>query len=388
MKIGIDARLASYRRGLGNYVYNLVTEFRKIQTDHRFVVYVDSSMPPAELAQWQSGRLEIRVCPSGNYVLWEQLILPTRSFVDGIDLLHCPSGTAPLGLPRRIKLCLTVPDVMSLLPHRVLPSSPSAYQRLGRLYRAFIVPRAARRAAGLATLSDYSRRDIARYLSITPERVHVIHLAPNPAFRPLPLAEARAQVRETQGIRGEFVLALGGIDPRKNTGGVLRAFAAAKQRTGSPHQLVLVGIPRNGHARYHGLASQLGIADDVVLADFVSEHTLVALYNSATFFAYPSLYEGFGLPVLEAMACGVPVIASTTASVPEIAGDAAVLIDPIDVDELARAMARLFTDAELRHTLIERGLRRCRKFSWEKTARETLAVYVQCLRSRTDIIVP
>lgn len=382
MRIGIDARLASYRRGLGNYVFHLVSELRRIETAHRFVVYVDSAMAPQELAQWRSEQIELRVSRPYNYAVWEQLILPGRARRDGLDLLHCPAGTAPLGLSRQVKLCLTIPDVMSLLPDRILPSSPSAYQRMGRLYRRVVVPRAARRADGLATISEYSRRDIQHHLRIAPERVRVIHLAPNAVCGPRPAGQARDHVRAAYGIAGAFLLAMGGVDPRKNTSALLTAFASAKRRAGLPHALVLVGIPRTGQSRFLMLAAQLGVDRDVVLTDFISTEGLVALYNSAAAFVYPSLYEGFGLPVLEAMACGLPVIASSTTSIPEIAGDAALLIDPGDTGALSSAMIRLLDDAALRRTLIERGLARCREFSWEKTARQTLNLYADALAPR------
>ncbi len=378
MKVGIDARFASYRRGIGNYAYHLITELTRIRNHHQFVVYADASMAADDLAKWAAEGSRVHVYPSYPYVLWEQVFLPRWAARDGLDLLHCPGNTGPLTLPRCVKVVLTLHDVMYLLPHTVVPQSMSPYQRLGRVYRRVVAPRVAARAQAIIADSDHTRNDVANRLGIPPVRIRVIHPAPDAAFRPLPRGEALDDVKRRYGLRDPMLLAMGAVDPRKNTLGILRAFALARQQGALRHQLVIVGLPRSVLARFVRLASALGVEEDVVFLDFVPNDMLVKLYNAATIFLYPSFYEGFGFPVLEAMACGVPVIASTAGSVPEIAGDAALFVRPDDIHGLGRAIVTLAADESLRQTLVRKGAARAATFSWERTAAATMRVYDEC----------
>lgn len=380
MRIGIDARLLFYRRGMGNFLYNLLIELINLDKTNQYLLYTNTS-EPLDDALALSDNLQVHVLSMPTYPLQEQVALPLVARRHRLDMLHCTANTGPVFLPQRIKVLLTIHDVMYLLPYELLPPSPSLYQRLGRAYRRWTVPRVAKRADMIMTDSNHSRQDILNLLQIPPECVHVVYGAPSPVFRPLPNKEGIQQIKQRYRIRNRFILALGGLDPRKNTARVLQAFKKFRQQSEADYQLVIVGLPKSGQSLFSRIAVEIGIPEKTVLTDFVPQKDLVALHNAAELFLYPSLYEGFGLPVLEAMACGAPVITSTAGSIPEIAGDAALLIEPRDVEALALAIEEVVTDQAFRQELVSRGFEHVKKFSWAKAARELLAVYERVMQA-------
>ena len=379
IKIGFDAYFLSYRRGIGNFVYHVLSHLAFLDRKNQYLLYMAAKPKNLDLSLPQNFILRSFACPI--YPLWEQIGLPFVAIRDSVDILHCPANTGPLFLPQKIKMVLTIYDVMYLLPYEVLPASPSPYQRLGRIYRRWVVPRIAKRADAIITDSHHSCQDILHILQVPSERVSVVYGAPSPTFRPLPNKEKIEQVKQRYGIKGRFILTLGGLDPRKNIARVLQSFKKFKQQSKSDHQLVIVGLPKSGQRLFSRIAMEMEIAEQVVFTGFVPEEDLVALYNGAEVFLYPSLYEGFGLPVLEAMACGTPVIASTAGSIPEIAGEAALLIEPKDIEALALAIEQVINDQALRLELIVRGFEQVKKFSWEKAARELLTVYERVMQT-------
>jgi glycosyltransferase involved in cell wall biosynthesis len=267
---------------------------------------------------------------------------------------------------------------MYLMPPALVPRPRSTYQRFGRWYRRLVVPIIAKRADAIATDSYDSACGIERYVGIGRDRIAIIHAAPADEFRRLENPCAIQDVRRRYGIEGKFILALGGVDPRKNTPRVIEAFAGLRSHSGAPLELVIVGMPQKGRT-LAGSLSKLGPEQRVTFAGFVSDETLVALYNAAEALLYPSIYEGFGLPVLEAMACGTPVVCSRAGSLPEVAGDAALYVDPWSECDITRALLELSTHEPLRELLARRGLRQARKFSWSRSAKQTLELYEACL---------
>lgn len=377
LRIGIDARLVTYRRGMGNVVYHLLHAIAAIGTDHHYMLYVDD--PAAASLLPHSRQFTMRVLRPSLYPLWEQVLLPLAAHGDRIDVLHCPANTGPLARSSSVGTVLTVHDVMYLLPSSDIPTSASRYQQLGRLYRRIIVPLAVHRATAVITDSEHSRQDIIRLIGTPPCPITVVSLAPGTLYQQGPNPATLAAVREAYGLDQPYVLALGAIDPRKNTARVIEAFAQVRRRLAHPMLLAVVGLPPAGQTRFSQLAGDLGVADYVRFAGFVPEEHLVALYSAAEVLAYPSLYEGFGLPVVEAMACGTPVITSPVGSIPEVAGDAALLVDPKDTAALVDVLLRLLESPEQRQDLIARGYERLKLFSWERAARATLATYEQAV---------
>lgn len=375
MRIGIDARFAVHnRRGIGNYTAKLICNLAEIDHRNEYLLYVDSTRSRDVFPE--QGNFRIRQISPSNYPTWEQLMLPARARKDNIDILHSTGNTAPIYLNSRIKRVATIHDVMYLKKRSALPRSASWRQACGRFYRRMVVPRVVAHLSAVITVSDFCRREIARHLpALAADDITVIYEAGNEACRPIDKRCAWAEIRKKHGIANNYILTLGGIDPRKNTRLVMDKYVELRSKGLIDQKLVIVGIPNWRRTRFNDVVMQSGCRDDIILTDFLDDDELVLLYNCAAVFLYPSLYEGFGLPPLEAMACGTPVIASNITSIPEIVGDAAILIDPTDGGQLKKALLELLSNEHLRRQLISRGFRQARKFSWRKMAEQTLAVY-------------
>ena len=269
-----------------------------------------------------------------------------------------------------------------MFPTSQLPKSPSCYQRIGREYLKYVVPVVAKQASMITTISYSSRNDILRYIDVPEERISVIWLAANNACGIISDESKISAVRTKLRLENSFVLALGALDPRKNTATILKSFAKFKKLHSCEIKLAVVGLSAQGIESFLRLADDLGIANEVVFAGFVTEDDLVALYNAAELLIYPSLYEGFGLPVLEAMICGTPVITSPCGSIPEIAGDAALMVNPHDADAIAAAIKAVVTDKALYGSLVEKGKLRAGLFSWQLAAEQTFAVYQSVMATK------
>jgi glycosyltransferase involved in cell wall biosynthesis len=309
-------------------------------------------------------------------VWFEQFSVPRACQSAGADVVHYPYFAAPLRSGRPV--VVTVHDLIPLLmpPYRGGPLA-QAYTRLATA--------TARRATAIIADSECSRRDIVRLLNVPEDRVTVIYLAADERFKPMAEAEV-APTRRRHGLDCPFVLYLGGIDCRKNAPRLLEAFAAllksGEQSLPADLTLAVAGDIPSPSAMFpdvRGQVAAMGLRDRVKFIGRVSEEDAPALYNAAEVFVFPSLYEGFGLPPLEAMACGTPVVCSNTSSLPEVVGDAAITVDPEDVGALAEALRRALLDVDLRRERRERGLRRAAQFNWHKTAVETLRVYQRAL---------
>jgi glycosyltransferase involved in cell wall biosynthesis len=376
VRIGIDARLVGYRRGIGNYVYHLIQALAKTDSRHEFITYVASREHRESLPS--DPRFIPRVLRLRNYVLDEQIALPVHAARDQLDILHCPANTGPLIVPTRTRLVLTIHDVIYMLPRTEIPSSASVYQRAGAIYRRLVVPRAARGAAAIVTDSAHSAADVARHLQLARERIKVIHMAAGENFSKRSDKAELERIRRSYGLGARFVLALGGVDPRKNTAGVIEAFRLFLGAGDFPHQLIIVGLPPAEQTRLRRNIRRAGLDHRAILAGFVPEDDLIALYSAAEMFLYPSFYEGFGLPVLEAMASGTPVVTSPVGSIPEIAGAAAVMAYPKNIGAIAEQIRQVVSDSGLRERLVALGFERAAKFSWYRTAQQMLQVYEEC----------
>ncbi|MGE5619665.1 MAG: glycosyltransferase family 4 protein [Sphingomonadaceae bacterium] len=314
-----------------------------------------------------------RLGPRFGKLWWEQIAIRSACLEEQVDLLHSPYFASPLR--PNVPTVVTIHDVIPLvLPRYGRAPHVRAYNRL--------VSAAARRAEAVITVSETSKADIVRTLEIPPDRIHVIYNATDRCLGPVCDDAALEGIRDSYGIAGEFILYFGGFDERKNVERIVRAFQVARAAFDRPCQLVLAGSLSfvGQHPLYpdpRPLIEKLGLSDHVILTGRISEEEKPLLFSAATAFVFPSLYEGFGIPVLEAMACGAPVVTSDSSSLPEVVGDAALLVDPTSVEAIAEAMTRLVNDATLRENLRGRGFERVRRFSWEASALKTLEVYRQ-----------
>ena len=289
-----------------------------------------------------------------------------------VDIVHDPTGVTPfLFGADGAKTVVTVHDVFawSCPGHSTLPDM--------LIYRYWL-PRVLPRVDAVSTVSQRSKADIMHYLKIPSEKVHVVYRWTHNALYPsIPSEMARVKIHYN--LPDGYILYLGSVEERKNLQRLLQA-CACLWRHGEQRPLVVAGPRKWKYARIMQAVEELGIADRVIFTGYVPDEDLPALYAGADLFVFPSLYEGFGLPPLEAMACGTPVVCSSSSSLPEVVGDAAVMVDPYDVEALAEAMHRVLSDAVLREELRTKGLARAKMFTWEKAAQETLAVYEQVLR--------
>lgn len=373
MRIGIDARYAlrKSRRGIGNYIFNIVKEFNLLHPEGaEFYLYGDRLADPDLANFFRGAPFVIRILGSPNLSWWEQVSLPLAACSDGVDLLHCPANIGPVFF-KPCKIVTTIHDVIEFRRTRFGDTKLSFRHRASRLYRMGVLPRVSRVSDLVITVSEYSRRDIADVLSLSPDKIRVTYEAPFAVERP----PGRSELISRLGIgKGDYIFALGAVDRRKNTNRLLEAFRLFRAETGADVSLVVAGIERIEAFALYGEG-----VEGVYLFDFLPDDMVAALYKNALFFVYPSLYEGFGLPILEAMSMGTPVLCSATTSVGEVAGEAAVKCDPADTGDLAVKMKQLFESPVLRKEFAERGYRRVKEFSWERCARQTLAVYAEVL---------
>ena len=368
--IGFDARsiYGPIPGGIGNYLRHLI-QWLLEASPHRLRLYRDSFGTQAPFSSHE--RLS-ELCLAERLPrlhTWEQLALPRQAKRDQLDLLHCPANYMPF-----FQGCPTVVTLHDL----ILTRMDDGETRDILFYWRQIMPHCFRRAVRVITDSEASRRDIVQLLRVPEERVRVIHLGIDDFFHRLP-EDSALEAAAKAGLPAEFIFMVGASSPHKNVDRAVDAFIAFKRRSPSAAKL-LTNIKSKPHrARIEAKLARHRLQDQALLLDYVTPELLRLLYNRATIFLFPSLMEGFGFPVVEAMACGAPVAVSNASCLPEIAGDAATLFDPLSEDDMARAMTRLLGDATLRGQMQARGYARARQFSWTATAEKTLAVYSEVL---------
>jgi glycosyltransferase involved in cell wall biosynthesis len=378
MLIGIDASRATRTRRTGTEAYSLhlIRALIEAGCDHRFRLYMPVS-PAPDLVGMEYGvggrkygvgsreygvGSEVRVIPFPR--LWTHLRLAWEVSRHPPDVLFIPAHVMPLVCP--VATAVTVHDLGYL-------HYPEAHRPLDRWYLDWTTRRHARRAARVVADSQATRADLIRYYGSDPGRIAVVYPGRDESLARVDDPAAIAAAKARYGINGDYLLYIGTLQPRKNLVRLVEAFARLPAPA-SAYQLVLAG--KRGWL-YHDLFARveaLGLSGRVLFPGYVVDDDKVALISGATALVYPSLYEGFGMPVLEAMACGTPVLTSNVSSLPEVAGDAALLVDPLDVDAIAIGMARLTADAELRRSLVEKGYVQVGKFSWAGAARQVLEV--------------
>jgi glycosyltransferase involved in cell wall biosynthesis len=370
MRIGYDITAVSPQpSGVGTYALQLLLGMVDAE-EHQFLLLSNQAGHQGHLGGRRGVQDAFRPFPSR--MLWMQLALPQQLRGLRPELCHYPNSIAPLRSP--CPYVVTIHD-MSL---SVLPKHHPWRRRL--LVRP-LIPLAARRAARIITVSTQARDDIVRLLRVPASRVAVIPEAAAPVFRPADGAE-QARVRAAYGLRRPYMLYIGTLEPRKNLVRLIRAWHELRQRGAICQQLVVVGAPGWQFQPIFAEAARLGCADDLIFTGYLPLADLPAIYTAADCFAFPSLYEGFGLPVIEAMSCGTPTLISDTPALSELAGGAALRVSPHSVAAIAAGLEQLLGDGPLRERLRSAGLARAAEFSWQRTARETLGVYRQALGER------
>jgi glycosyltransferase involved in cell wall biosynthesis len=361
MRIGLAARwLAQESGGAREYTQHLIHHLLLVDRRNDYVVFHNSK---SSQGRFPAAR-EV-VIPTSSRLLWDYVGLPIYAWKERIDLLWVPSYVIPWTVTGRAVVSFL--DMAYFL-------MPKAYRFRDVQYMQRAIPGSLKRAAAVLAISENTRQDIARLFPDVGSKVFVTHLAPSPIYRRIADQKMLTSVREEYGLQEPFVFYPGSVSPRKGLSLLLQAFVRLHRERQVSHSLVITGGRTWGDSGIDSSLKQLP-PGQVRILGHVSASILPALYNLADLCVYPSLFEGFGLPVLEAMICGCPVVCSSLTSLPEIAGDAAMLVDPNDVPALADAIFEALTDPELRSSLIEKGLTRVASFTWENTARETLGVF-------------
>lgn len=372
MRITFDISPAVHHHGgLGRYAHELLAALTEIDLADEYSAFFYSPRgdehPDPPLDRIRAKTLRLPAKPWRMSVLLAYLVGAgmDRWLPEG-DIFHSTDHLLP---PlRRSRSVFTIHDlIFRFFPEYHLP--------LNRWYLSLMLPRFVERADAIIAVSENTRRDAVRLLNVAPEKTTVIHEGVNPAFRPLSDSAPLEAVRAKYGLGQRFVLYLGTIEPRKNLVTLIESYQLLLKHDPAAPQLVIAGRKGWLYTPVFDRVRSLGLEERIRFTDYVEPDDVPLLMNAATLFVFPSLYEGFGLPPLEAMACGTAVLCSNASSLPEVVGEGAILVDPRDAGALADSMERILGDERLRAELRARGLAQASKFSWEKAARETLSVY-------------
>lgn len=357
MRIGIDIQATQGRgTGLSVYTENLIRALQR-ESENGFQFHFYGKPRQEELNTLKR-------------LFWENIELPRLAKKDKIDVLHVPAFAPPCWRPSR--LVVTVHDLIGL-------TFPNQGGWPSRFYWGRWLPARVKEADKIIADSEHTKKDIVTHLQVSEEKIVVIYPSGHEGFSPEPDSATFKAARERFNIKEKYFLTVGTLEPRKNLFGAIEAFSKfiGLHKENRSYQLVLVGSLNFAHGKFvqRLRESHRELAEQIIFTDYVEREVLNGLYSNATAFIFPSLYEGFGIPLLEAMASGVPVITSRLTSIPEVAGDAAYYADPKDPDSLACAMSNLAKDDSLRSDLIHRGLQRTGYFNWSQTAKRVLSVY-------------
>ncbi len=371
MRVGINSlQVRGKKSGVGQYIYCLFEALVPMAPEESFINYVnrynkhnyDYNHPNYTTRVWGSQHRVKTI-----RLLNEYLRFPRQLTRDSLTFLHAPSNLLPIR-----KVCpylVTIHDMSYFV-------NTERYTRAKVLYWKMMTKRTLQLADFVISVSQYSKDDILRFFDYPEDRIVVVHSAPHEMFRPLRddlLIETFLQKYKLKNRR--YILNIGTLEPGKNQVRLVKAFHALPLSVRENLKLVIVGDKGWLYEDIFSTIEKLGLRDDVIIAGHVNDNDLICFYNCAEMLAYPSLNEGFGMPVLEAMACDLPVIIADTSALPEIAGDAALRVEPHDIAGMAEAMESVLTDSECKNMLINKGRQRAKKFSWKKTARKTLEVY-------------
>jgi glycosyltransferase involved in cell wall biosynthesis len=371
VRIGIDATALPHQlTGAGNYVFQLISALARSDRTNEYLVFTTSHQAEALGVEREGFRVVRRDFPGrGMRLAWEQVGLPGLVRRHKLDLLHSPHYTMPL--KHSARSVVTFHDLTFVL-------YPELHQPAKRIFFPAMMRWSARHAQRIITVSESTRSDLVRTFGVSPNRVTTVLSAADTDYRPAAPALV-ADVSARYGLRpGGYLLYVGVLEPRKCLDQLVEAFGRIAPAADGL-ELIIAGKRGWMYDQIFGQVAALGLENRVRFPGYVPRADLPALYSGARAFVYPSRYEGFGLPVLEAMSCGTPVVTTNVSSMPEVAGDGALLVDPDDVAGLAAALARIVHDASLRQELSARGQARARTFSWERCARDTIKVYQEAM---------
>ena len=370
MRIGIEAQriLRPKKHGMDVVALELIKNLQEIDKQNEYVIFVRDDKD--ENAIIKTSNFKIEKLSSFTYADWEQVKLKKAVKSGKIDLLHCTANTAPLSV--NVPLIVTLHDIIYL---EKVDFKGTTYQNLGNLYRRYIVPKIAKKAELLITVSEFERANIINHLKLTEDRVKVLYNGVSPKFNNQYSPEEVNEFRTLYNLPESYIMFLGNTAPKKNTPNVIKAYVnyCVSEKEAIP--LVLLDYKKELVEKLLQELKQERFINKIIFPGYIPYNQIPLMYKAATLFLYPSLRESFGLPILEAMACGTPVITSNTSSMPEIAGDSAEIINPFNYLELTDAIRNLLRNESVRKNYIEKGLQRVKDFTWRSSAEKLVDIY-------------
>ncbi len=370
MKIGIDARGVNWYKGtgIGTYTDKILKYMIKTHRENLYHMYWSGG----NYEYFKSDNSKILMTSQKYHKFFEQYYFPNNLNDESIDIYHIPQNG--IGLSQNIR-CKKVVTIHDLIPY-ILPETVGKGYLLKFLKE---MPKIMEFSDGIITVSECSKKDILKFFPMDESKVFVTPLAADKKYKPLDKSDCQKFISKNYNVNKPFILYIGGFSPRKNVKSVLIAFSKIHKNLPERYNLVVVGANKDDIHILKDLSSDLNIRSSVKFTGFVPEDHLPIFYNASNVFVYPSLYEGFGLPPLEAMSCGTAVITSNITSIPEVVGNGGILIDPFDTKSLSNSLESLLNDKKLLQELKIRGLKQASKFSWEKTSEKTLDAYKKIL---------
>lgn len=357
MKIGIDIQSTQGKlTGIGHYTKNLLENMK--------------NTPGLEFSHYRHPKeTDLNTI---ERIYWENILLPKLFKKDNLDILHLTGFAGPL-LTGKARKITTVHDLIGMI-------YPANLAPISRFYWQCWLPACVKNSRIIIAVSEHTKRDIIKLLKVPQDRIRVTYEAANESFHYIPERQDLRQALKKYGINTRYILNVGTVEPRKNIVTLIKVFAAYLNRANEREMsLVIVGKKGWSYNECMITAERLSIQKHIIFCDYVDMADLPILYNLAEVFIYPSLYEGFGLPVLEAMRCGTPVICSNTSSLPEIASDSAMLVDPLNDLDILNAIDNVLSDNSLKKSLSDKALKRSEQFSWKRTAQETISIYKEVM---------
>ncbi|MFQ3575409.1 MAG: glycosyltransferase family 1 protein [Cytophagales bacterium] len=371
MKIGFEAQriFRSHKHGMDFVALELIKALMKLDKTNDYIIYVNEG---DDICLKETDNFKIKVF-GGSYPLWEQRNLPKMISKDKIDLLHCTANTSPIFCP--IPVVVTLHDVIYLEKNPLFAKGYTTYQRFGNVYRRLVVNRAIPKVDKVLTVSQYEVGNILKFFPSIEKKLEVVYNGVGTHFQKIEDNTILNSIADKYQLPEKFVLFLGNTDPKKNTANTLEAFGHFINQKGVGLKMVVGDINPDYVKSLLAEKNMEHVFEHIHFTGYIKNTDLPAVINLADAFLYPSNRESFGIPVIEAMACGTPVITSNVTSMPEVAGDAALLVDPKNPLDIAEKLIQLTKDNALRNELILKGFEQSKKFNWEKSALQLMGIY-------------
>lgn len=373
MKIGIDGRAAKWYQGtgIGTYTKQLILNLSNVDSNNNYLIFMPQCDSINNLKNNFTTKL-VESTPTNSF--WDDINVPNILNNTDIELYHVPQNG--VGLSENIK-CKKVITLHDIIPLRMPETVSDRYLKIFNDE----LPKILDNCDGIITVSDFSKNDIAKEFNFPSKNIYVTPLAAQDIYKPMSKRESKALVTKKYGIEEDFILYVGGFSPRKNIIGLIEAYSNLSNKLKDTFKLVITGKKGPSYSKYKSRTEELNVSNNVIFTDFIPIEDMPLFYNATEVLVYPSFYEGFGLPPIEAMACGTPVIVSNVTSLPEVCYESALFIDPNDVDSLTYDIERVLSNSLLRLTMVKKSLTRSKTFSWNKTALNTLSAYESILNS-------